>query len=180
MRVNLAAEQSLTCSSPSWYSPRAVPLPVAQGSKVLPGLESSIMAWFNAAHGSRLLLPLSQASSTLPPRRWGTVGAVTSSVCCGCSTLVCCALHRPFSSSAHVLCAWHTMAGGLLLEKNGSSGWKDHLVLLHYFSHAVNPLSDPCLEPGESDLEFSFSFSLGAITATLSSCTTAICAGQRQ
>lgn len=32
------------------------------------------------------------------------------------------------------------MAEGLVLEQNGSPAWKDHLVLLYYFYHAINPL----------------------------------------
>lgn len=32
------------------------------------------------------------------------------------------------------------MAGGLVLEQNSSPAWKDHLVLLYYFYHALNPL----------------------------------------
>lgn len=85
------------------------------------------------------------------------------------------ALHSPMCSSARVLCAWHTMAGWLLLEQNGSRGLKqNHLVLLYYFHHAINPLI-LAWSLGKVDLEFNFSFSLGALTATLSSCTTAIC-----
>lgn len=60
--------------------------------------------------------------------------------CCGCSTRVCQTLHNAFSSPARVLCAWHTMAGGFLLEQSGSPAWKDHLVLLYYFYLAINPL----------------------------------------
>ncbi|XP_058714774.1 E3 ubiquitin-protein ligase MARCHF2 isoform X2 [Poecile atricapillus] len=62
-------------------------------------------------------------------------------VCAVAAALQCAgALHSTFSLSARVLCAWHTTAGGLLLEQNGSPGWEDHLVLFYYFHCAINPL----------------------------------------
>lgn len=127
------AEQSLP-----WYSPRAVPFPAAQGQKGFPWLGRQHIAWFDTAHGSRLLLPLFQGWQHAP-RQWSALGGLQQ--CAGAAALRCAgALHSPMCSSARVLCAWHTMAGWLLLEQNGSPGLKDHLVLLYYFHHALNPL----------------------------------------
>lgn len=99
-------------------------------------------------------------------------GGVTA-MCCGC-TQVCWGPAQP-----RVLIS--TCALGLALHgwmAPAGAEWLTWLERVPGFVVLLPPCykpSDPCLEPGESDLEFSFSFSLGALTATLSSCTAAIC-----
>lgn len=101
-------------------------------------------------------------------------GWVTAA-CCGCSTQVCSGPAQPHVLiSTCALCLAHH--GWMAPARAKWLTWLEtkppgFVVLL---PPCYKP-SDPCLEPGESDLEFNFSFSLGALTATLSSCTTAIC-----
>lgn len=167
MRVIPAAEQSLAC-----YSPRAVPLPAAQWQKGFPWLGKQHTAWFDTAHGSRLLLPPLPGLAARP-KAVECSGGVTA-VCSGCSTQVCWGpAQPPVLISTCALCLAHH--GRMAPARAKWLTWLERppgfVVLL---PPCYKP-SDPCLEPGESDLEFNFSFSLGALTATLSSCTAAIC-----